>query len=200
MLCVAAVSHAKGHDTLIDALSRLRRDVAWSCTCVGALDADPVFTHRLGARITASGIADRVTLSGPVAHTAVDTAYAGADVVILPSRAETWGIVLTEALARGIPVVATDVGGVREAVGKAPDGTVPGMLVPADDPTALADALSTWLGDAAMRARLRSAAAARRDTVAGWDATTAGVAAVLHAMVTAGPGTARPTRRMVRHA
>ena len=54
-------------------------------------------------------------------------------------------MVVTEALARGIPVLATAVGGLPEALGRAPDGSLPGLLVPPDDPAALAGALRRWL-------------------------------------------------------
>jgi glycosyltransferase involved in cell wall biosynthesis len=77
----------------------------------------------------------------------------------------------TEALAHGVPVVASDTGGVAEAVGRAPDGRVPGSLVPPGAPGALADALRAWLTDAALRDGLRAAAAARRDGLPGWSAT-----------------------------
>ena len=73
---------------------------------------------------------------------------------MLPSRAETYGMVVTEALARGIPVLGTQVNGVPEALGAAPDGTVPGLLVPPGDPAALAAALRDWLTDAGLRAAL----------------------------------------------
>ena len=65
-------------------------------------------------------------MTGP----ALSAAYAAADLVVLPSRHETYGMVATEALARGVPVLASDVGGVREALGT----PLPGLLVPADDP------------------------------------------------------------------
>ncbi len=61
---------------------------------------------------------------------------------MLASRAETYGMVVTEALARGLPVIATEVGGVPEALGEGADGSRPGLLVPPDDPAALAAALS----------------------------------------------------------
>ena len=67
---------------------------------------------------------------------------------MLASRAETYGMVVTEALARGLPVVAADVGGVTEALGRGADGTRPGLLVPPGDPAALGAALRAWLGDA----------------------------------------------------
>ena len=88
--------------------------------------------------------------------------YAEADVLLLASRAETYGMVVTEALARGLPVIATDVGGVREALGHAADGSRPGVLVPPGDSQALARALRDWLTDSGLRRRLRAAARSRR--------------------------------------
>ena len=88
---------------------------------------------------------------------------------MLASRAETYGMVVTEALARGLPVIATAVGGVPEALGRAPDGTRPGLLVPAGRPAGAGAALPRWLVDDATRARLRRAARMRRAGAAGLD-------------------------------
>jgi glycosyltransferase involved in cell wall biosynthesis len=88
-------------------------------------------------------------------------------------------MVVTEALARGLPVVAAAVGGVPEALGFGADGTPPGLLVPPGDPHALRDALRAWLGDARLRLRLRRAAHERRASLPRWSATTSVVAGVL---------------------
>jgi glycosyltransferase involved in cell wall biosynthesis len=82
-------------------------------------------------------------------------------------------MVVTEALARGVPVVASDVGGVSEALGNG------GLLVPPGDPAALGAALRSWLGDGDLRGRLRQAARERRAALLGWPATTEVVAGVL---------------------
>ena len=91
------------------------------------------------------------TSPGPLAGADLDRAYAAADLLVLASRAETYGMVVTEALARGIPVVATDVGGLPEALGRDRRRHRPGLLVPPDDPAALAAALRRWLDDDAAR-------------------------------------------------
>jgi glycosyltransferase involved in cell wall biosynthesis len=88
-------------------------------------------------------------------------------------------MVVTEALACGLPVVATEVGGVAEALGEGADGTRPGLLAPPEDPAALAAALGAWLGDAELRARLRRAAAERRGSLPRWSTTASEVARVL---------------------
>jgi glycosyltransferase involved in cell wall biosynthesis len=166
LLCVGAVSRHKGHDLLFAAVAGLPVELV----CVGSLSRDPGLPR-----------ADRVRFRGPLTGADLDAAYAAADLLVLPSRAETYGMVVTEALARGIPVLATDVGGVPEALGRAPDGSLPGRLVPAGDAAALRTALRQWLADAALRDRLRTAAAARRETLTGWDETAATVSDVLAA-------------------
>jgi glycosyltransferase involved in cell wall biosynthesis len=88
-------------------------------------------------------------------------------------------MVVTEALARGLPVLAAEVGGVTEAVGHGEDGTRPGLLVPPGDAAALGAALRSWLGDAELRERLRRAARERRASLRRWPATTSVVAGVL---------------------
>jgi glycosyltransferase involved in cell wall biosynthesis len=88
-------------------------------------------------------------------------------------------MVVTEALARGLPVLAADVGGVTEALGHGDDGTRPGLLVPPRDPAALGAALRRWLCEAELRERLRRAARERRATLRNWEETAAEVAGVL---------------------
>jgi glycosyltransferase involved in cell wall biosynthesis len=174
LLCVAAVTPHKGHDLLAEALRKVA-DLPWSCVCVGSLDRDPDFVARLRPQLEA-----RVHLVGPRTGTALDAAYAAADLVVLASRGETYGMVVTEALARGIPVLATAVGGVREALGGAPDSGLPGLLVEPDDPAALAGALRRWLSDADLRRQLRRSARGRRTTLTGWAVTAGLISKVLN--------------------
>ncbi len=178
LLCVAAVIPGKGHDVLLDALAALA-GLSWQCVCVGSLDRDPAFAGDLRRRARSAGLDERVRFTGPQTGADLDGSYAAADVLVLPSRGETYGMVVTEALARGLPVVATEVGGVPEALGHAADGTRPGLLVPPDDSAALGAALRAWLGDPALRGRLRRAARERRATLGGWSTTASAVADVL---------------------
>jgi glycosyltransferase involved in cell wall biosynthesis len=120
-----------------------------------------------------------VYFPGPRTGADLDRSYAAADLMVLASRAETYGMVVTEALARGLPVVAAEVGGLPEALGHGTDGIRPGLLVPPDDPAALGAALRAWLGDAELRERLRRAACQRRQSLSGWSTTTSVVAGVL---------------------
>jgi glycosyltransferase involved in cell wall biosynthesis len=178
LLCVAAVTPDKGHDVLVDALATAT-DLSWRCVCVGSLERDPAFAGGVRRATEKKGLHDRVRFPGPCAGPELDRAYAAADLLVLASHAETFGMVVTEALARGVPVLAADVGGVTEALGHADDGTRPGLLVAPGDPAALAGALRAWLGDAELRGRLRRAARERRAALRGWPATTSVVAGVL---------------------
>ncbi len=178
LLCVAAVSYAKGHDVLADALASLR-GLPWDCVCVGRLDRDPAFVESLRRRLLDDGISERVHLPGPRTGAALDRSYAAADLMVLASRSETYGMVVAEALARGVPVLATEVGGVTEALGHGAGRVRPGLLVAPDDPAALATALRAWLGDADLRGRLRQVARERRASLPGWPVTASAIAAVL---------------------
>ncbi|MCF7553456.1 glycosyltransferase family 4 protein [Pseudonocardia sp. WMMC193] len=151
LLCVGSLTPTKGQDVLLAALDRLA-DTAWTCRLVGSPDRAPEFAAALARH-------PRVTLVGPLTGAALDAEFAAADLLVQPSRRESYGMVATEALARGLPVVASDVGGVREAVGDA------ALLVPAEDPAALAAALHRVLADPAP---LRRAALARRAGLRTW--------------------------------
>jgi glycosyltransferase involved in cell wall biosynthesis len=178
LLCVASVAPDKGHDVLLDALATAT-DLTWRCACVGSLDRAPAFADRVRRRSWEGALRDRVGFPGPRTGAELDRAYAAADLLVLASRAETYGMVVTEALARGLPVLATDVGGVTEALGHGEDGARPGVLVPPGDSAALGAALRSWLGDAELRARLRRAASERRTTLRPWSDTASAVAEIL---------------------
>jgi glycosyltransferase involved in cell wall biosynthesis len=178
LVCVASVTPRKGQDVLLDALARLT-DLPWTLTCVGPLDRAPGFAAEAARR--AAQLGERVTFTGPLPETAVGARHAHADLALLPSRTEPYGMVVTEALARGVPVVASDTGGIPEALGSAPGGVRPGLLVPPGDADALAAALRRWLTEPALRAGLRVAARARRSRLPGWDGTVRAVATALDA-------------------
>jgi glycosyltransferase involved in cell wall biosynthesis len=178
LLSVAAVIPGKGHDVLVDALATLRGH-RWRCLCVGSLERDPAFVASLRRRAVDGGMNGRMRFSGALPEEDLARSYGTADLLVLPSRSESYGMVVTEALARGLPVVAADVGGVPEAMGHGAGGARPGVLVPPDDPAALGDALRAWLEDADLRRRLRQAASERRESLADWSQTTSAIADVL---------------------
>lgn len=178
LLCVGAVTPVKGQDLLLAALASVT-DRLWRCECVGDLTRDPGFAASLARQAREGGIGDRIRFTGPRTGSDLDAAYAAADVLVLASRVETYGMVITEAMARGLPVVAAAVGGVPEAVGHGADGSRPGLLVPPGDAPALGAALRRWLDDPDLRHRLRQAALERRATVPGWADTAAKVSMAL---------------------
>lgn len=173
LLCVGAVVRAKGQDVLLDALARITH-LDWRCTFVGALNLDPGFVDELHDQLT-----ERVSFTGALTGSPLEAAFATADLVVSASRRESYGMAVTEALARSIPVVTTDVGGLPEAVGTGPGGEHPGLLLPSDDAGALASCLERWLTDGELRERLRRAAAGRRTTLGTWTRTAVQVAEVL---------------------
>lgn len=180
LLCVGAVTPGKGQDVLVAALVGVA-ELQWRCLCVGPLTRDREFVARLRHQIREGGLASRVQLAGPRTGRDLAASYAAAELVVLPTRAETYGMVVTEALARGLPVLASAVGGVPEALGSTPDGGAPGLLTPPGDVEALADAIRRWLDDPALRRRLREAARGRRSTLIRWSETAGRVARVLDA-------------------
>lgn len=184
LLCVAAVTPRKGHDLLVRSLAAVA-DLGWDCTCVGGLGRATEYVTELRRLAEAYQLSDRVRLVGPRSGEELDAAYASADLVLLASHAETYGMVVTEALARGLPVLATAVGGVPEALGTTPDGSVPGLLVPPGDVAEFAGALRGWLAEPELRRRLRAAAQARRDTLVDWAATAGDLSALLDRIRTA---------------
>lgn len=181
LLCVAALAPHKGHHLLLDALATLP-ELPWSCVFVGSPDRDPAYA----ARLREHPVAGRVTFAGVRTGEDLAAMYAAADLLVLPSRGESYGMVVTEALARGIPALVSDVQGLPEALGAAPDGSLPGLLVPPDS-VALAAALRRWLTDADLRDRLRRTARARRAHLTHWTRTAERIGTVLRRVEAHGP-------------
>ena len=144
-------------DLIVSARRFLRGRTRASVTIVGAPSesAPPGYVARLRAAARASGVMDRIAFTGWRPDSG--EALAEFDVVCVPSHAEPYGTVAAEAAARGVPVVATKVGGLREVV---VDGAT-GTLVPPGNPAALAAAIAPYLDDPALRARVGAAARER---------------------------------------
>jgi D-inositol-3-phosphate glycosyltransferase len=170
LLFVGRIQRLKGLEVLLRAFSALRSSEPGLEARVLVVGGLPSSSHeareigrlqQLAARL---GIAERVTFAGAVSHERLPLYYAAADVTVMPSSYESFGLVAVESLACGRPVVATRVGGLRTIVA---DGET-GVLVPWRDPSLFADALRRVLLDDALRVRL--AAAARPSVVRfGWD-------------------------------
>jgi glycosyltransferase involved in cell wall biosynthesis len=171
LLCVASVTPGKGQDVLVRSLARIA-DLPWTCVVAGSLTRSPAYAHRVQASVRESGLSTRVSFTGECDQDAIETLYARSSIFVLPSFYEGYGMALTEAMARGLPVVSTTAGAI-------PD-TVPGdagILVPPGDQDALAGALRTLLADgpdeshgaATRRARLGAAARRHASRLAGWE-------------------------------
>ncbi|MDQ1288727.1 MAG: glycosyltransferase family 4 protein [Actinomycetota bacterium] len=179
LLSVASLTPRKGHDVLVEALARVA-DLRWECAFAGA---EPDDAHAAAVRrlVRARGLGHRVEFTGPLSPGELSARYARTDLLVLASRAEPYGMVVTEALARGIPALVTAVDGLPEAL-RGDDGPtpgLPGLLVPPDDANALATGIRAWLTDPAVRARRRRAAGTRRTFLRPWEATATALAAVL---------------------
>jgi glycosyltransferase involved in cell wall biosynthesis len=178
LLCVGSITPTKGQDLLVAALAAVA-DLQWHCDLVGPVRRDPAHVAAVREAVERSGLGERVRLTGPYTGERLAAAYAAADLLVVPSRTEAYGMVVTEALARAVPVLAAAVGGVPQALGQAPDGRLPGILVRPADASALVAGLRRWLTDAALRAHLRRAALQRREALDGWDETARRLAEVL---------------------
>lgn len=178
LLCVGSVTPTKGQDLLVSALAETGGD-GWRCDLVGPLGRRPDYVAGVRTMIEEHGLAERVRLTGPRTGTRMAESFEVADLLVLPSRVESYGMVATEALARGIPVLASDAGGVREALGWDPDGGLPGILVPPNDASALAAGLRSWFTRPAQRAGVRASARKRRGRLDGWEVTSRRLAGVL---------------------
>ena len=164
LLCVGAVAFHKGQDVLVNALAGMDDLPGWSCSIVGSLNADPEFANRTAAAIRSAGLTERIELQGVLAGRRLAEAYQAADLVVVPSRAESYGMVAAEAVARGIPVVASRVGGVPEAIA----GSTAAILIPPDDPVALRAVLRQWWTEPPRRAVLKAEAVRSRTTRRTW--------------------------------
>lgn len=171
ILCVGAVTPGKGQEVLVRALAAVATE-PWSCVCAGSLTTSPAYAAAVERSIGAAGLSDRIMLVGECDAATVDELYATSSIFVLPSYFESYGMVLTEAMARGLPIVSTTAGAI-------PD-TVPadaGILVAPGDSAALAGALRSLIGDQAAgseeartrRTRLADAARRRASALPGWD-------------------------------
>jgi glycosyltransferase involved in cell wall biosynthesis len=162
LLCVATLTSRKGHDLLIDALARLT-SLRWTLTCVGSLTQSPDTVVAIRQQIQRVALGERVALAGALTGDALEAAFQAADLFVLPTRHEGYGMVVAEALARGMPVISTRTGAIPDLVG--PNA---GLIVPPDDGAALHEALARVLRDPALLASLREGAREARDNLPRW--------------------------------
>ncbi len=173
LVALGAVSPRKGYDVLIEALTRLS-DRPWRATIAGSTSFAPDLSALLRARIASAGLAERIAMPGALSEDGIARLFDGADLFVFPSRYEGYGMVVTEALARGLPVLATT--GVPAAL----DFPAPAVrCVPPGDPAALADALGSLLDRPGRLDEARRAALSLRSALPRWTDTAAALAEVL---------------------
>ncbi|GAA3641922.1 glycosyltransferase family 4 protein [Microbacterium awajiense] len=175
LLCVGTVAPHKGQDVLVEALRGVGTDHPWHCTIVGSVEGSPPFVAHVRTRARRAGIEDRLSFAGVLDRAHLERAYRRADLVVAPSRVESYGMAIAEALRRGIPVVASDVGGIPQAVGVG--GAA--LLVPPDRPDLLGRALGAWLTDPGLRERLTNRARSTRRERPTWSEAAARVDAIV---------------------
>jgi len=174
LLCVASLVERKGYDVLVAALAQLKH-LSWRLTCVGSPRLQPQTAAALVEQVRACGLADRVTFAGEMHQAGLDAAYDAADVFVLPTRYEGYGMAVAEAVARGLPVVSTYTGGIPDLV-----GADSGILRQPGDVSGWTYALGLLLSpDWDLRRRLAAGARARRDTLPTWHDAARSMAAAL---------------------
>jgi glycosyltransferase involved in cell wall biosynthesis len=172
LLSIGNVMPRKGFDVLVDALSRMG-DLDWRCAIAGSLERSPETAAALATQIAACGLGSRITLVGERSDLA--PLYRGADIFVLASRYEGYGMVFAEALSYGLPIVGTAVGAIPDVVPPAA-----GILVPADDPRALAQALRAVMTEPGLRQGLAQGAMLAADSLPRWPDSATRIASALH--------------------
>ena len=173
LLAVGSVVPRKGYDILLAALTKIR-DLSWRLVVAGDRTRDLATPRMLDARILRLGLEERITFAGAVTARALHQLYANADLFVLPSRFEGYGMAYAEAIAHGVPVVGTRVSAIPETV---PPGA--GVLVPPEDADALAATLRDLIEEPARLAKLAGGARAAAMTFPTWPDSAALFARVL---------------------
>lgn len=174
MLCVASLVERKGYDVLVGALARLKH-LSWHLTCVGSHRPQPQTAAAIVAQVRASGLAERVTFSGELDEAPLDALYHAADVFVLPTRFEGYGMAVAEAVARGLPVVSSYTGAIPELV-----GADSGILLEPDNLSGWTYALGLLLSpDWDLRRQLAGGARVRRERLPRWSDSARAMAAAL---------------------
>ncbi|ETR77304.1 glycosyl transferase [Afipia sp. P52-10] len=175
LLSVGSIVPRKGHEVLVAALDDLKT-LPWRLTIAGDTTRDLAALARLTAMIEVAGLQGRIVVTGAVGDARLAELYGQADALVLASLFEGYGMVFAEAIAHGLPVVATDVGAARAVI--PPDA---GILVSPGDRRGLSDALHRVIADDAERERMAVAARQAAVHLPQWREAGAAFARVLEA-------------------
>ncbi|WP_120522696.1 glycosyltransferase family 4 protein [Arthrobacter celericrescens] len=177
IVCVAALLPNKSQLLLVEALARLG-GTPWTAALIGSPEADPRYAAQVRAAVGQSRLADRIRLTGELHGPELEAQWHAADLSVLVSASESFGMAVPESLAHGVPVIVRRGTGAEEALGQSGAGAA----VELDGgPAALADALAAWLEDPELSARWRAAALECRASLPSWTATAQGVLAAIRA-------------------
>lgn len=171
---LASLTPRKNALALVEALAA-SVDLPWTLTICGPDDADPGYAARLRARATLTDVRGRVTVTGSREGQDLEDLWGSTDLLVLPSLAETFGMVVTEAIARGIPAVVVAGTGAQEALGLAGEPPA-GSAVELPDLPAV---LRRWLMDPQLRAAWAGAARDGAGRLPTWDDAARELAAAL---------------------
>lgn len=160
LLTAASLTQRKGHDVLINALAKLSA-YPWTARFVGGDHFDTNWANHLRQLVIAHDLEERILFVGSIADSTDE--FSAADIFVLPSHFEGYGMVFSEALSFGLPVIATRAGAIPDVV---PDSA--GILVTPGDTQELANALEKLLQDPALRKQLQRGALAAATTLPDW--------------------------------
>ncbi len=163
LLSIGTVTQRKGYDLLFGALSQLK-ETDWHLDVVGGLEADPGCVAALKEQIKSLELTGRVTFHGTVPQEKLSDYYCSADVFVLASRYEGYGMAYAEALAHGLPVIGSGAGAVKDTL------SVGGAIYcGVEDVQALTAALTTIMSDAEARQSLATEARQAAHSLPSWE-------------------------------
>ena len=176
LLCVASIIERKGHRFLLDALKGLR-ELNWHLDCIGMTSSDPELYSDLMQSVDSSDMGDQISFHGSVTEIQIENAYERADIFVLPSLYEGYGMAYAEAIVRGIPVIGTTAGAIPDTVPKSC-----GILVAPQNTSALETALRQMITDNELRHQYRKAALDAEPTFPTWSQSAEAFANILESV------------------
>lgn len=163
ILCVANIRRNKGQIVLLEAL-KILKNINISI-CFAGIIKEEIYFDELNKFVGANNMGKQILFAGYLENEELEKAYKEADIFVLPTLKEGFGMVLIEAMAYGLPVIASNVGGIPEVVEHGKNG----LLVPPKDPHKLAEAIKTLIEDNGLYERLSKNALNRCETMPQWE-------------------------------
>src|SRR5262245_13805836 len=162
LLSVGSLVEGKGYDVLVAALGRLAQ-LPWQLTIAGDASRDPSCASMIRNAIASQGLGDRIAILGAVARERLEGLYRAADLFVLASHFESYGMAFAQAVAHGLPVIGTTAGAIPDTVPPAA-----GILVPPGNADALVHPLRLLIEDGNARQRYAAGARAAAARLPSW--------------------------------